>query len=144
MSRVPAAAGTTVRSGAGVETDGGTRSGAGGAGLNAAGAGVSRTENAASSRSKYSSVVPPVRGGAAATAAASGAGDDAPAVSGLRPAISSFTRLITICGSNGFTSTPSHRTARARPSSIGSKAPVSSSTGMCDSSGVSLMNAATS
>jgi hypothetical protein len=52
--------------------------------------------------------------------------------------------LITICGSNGFTSTPSQPADLARPSSIGSNAPVSSSTGMCDSCGVRLMNAATS
>ena len=65
-------------------------------------------------------------------------------MSGRFPAIKSFTRLITICGSNGFTSTPSHPAALARPSSIGSKAPVSNSTGMCESPGVRLMNAATS
>ncbi len=50
------------------------------------------------------------------------------------PASRSRTRLITICGSNGLTSTPSQPTARARASSIGSNAPVSSSTGMCASS----------
>ena len=33
---------------------------------------------------------------------------------GCLPASRSFTRLITSCGSNGFTSTPSHPTERAR------------------------------
>ena len=68
--------------------------------------------------------------------------DQSPA--GRLPASRSFTRLITICGSNGLTSTPSHPTARARASSIGSKAPVSSSTGMCANSLFVLMNDATS
>ena len=74
-------------------------------------------------------------GGAAAAVEPPGAG---------RPASRSLTRLMTICGSNGLTSTPSHPTARARASSIGSKAPVRSSTGMCASAGSPLMNAATS
>jgi hypothetical protein len=55
-----------------------------------------------------------------------------------------LTRLITICGSNGLTSTPSQPTALARASSIGSNAPVSSSTGMWARSLLPLTNAATS
>jgi hypothetical protein len=63
---------------------------------------------------------------------------------GARPASKSLTRLMTICGSNGFTRTPSQPTARARPSSTGSNAPVSSTTGMCAVAGFPLTNAATS
>ena len=52
-------------------------------------------------------------------------------VDGATSFSSSLTRPISSCGSNGLASTPSQRTARARSSSTGSKAPVSSSTGMC-------------
>ena len=84
-----------------------------------------------------------------AIAAATGATADTGAGAGIEPggrypASSSLTRLITICGSNGLTSTPSQPTARARFSSIGSNAPVSSTTGMCEYCGVLLTNAATS
>ena len=101
------------------------------AGLGAA-AGAGGGASAASSLSM-------TRSRASAAAGAIGAG-----VAGRRPASSSLTRLITTCGSNGLTSTPSQPTARARSSSTGSNAPASSSTGMCASRGSFLTNAATS
>jgi hypothetical protein len=56
----------------------------------------------------------------------------------------SFTRVTTASGSNGFARTPSQPTSKARASSTGSKAPVSSTTGMCARRGVFRMCRATS
>ena len=82
-----------------------------------------------------STVLPRARGAAARSVGG---------VISLGLARSSLTRPITSCGSNGLASTPSHRTAAARAWSIGSNAPVSSSTGICARRGVILMCCATS
>src|SRR6188472_4128825 len=86
-------------------------------------------------------------GGAYGTGAAYGAGAGAGAGAGFADperASSSFTFAINACGSKGLARNPSQPTRAARSWSNGSKAPVSSSTGMCDSAGFFLMKSQTS
>ena len=56
----------------------------------------------------------------------------------------SLTFAIRVCGSNGLARNPSQPTRAAFSWSNGSKAPVRSSTGMCDSAGFFLMKSQTS
>src|SRR5262245_60945147 len=85
-------------------------------------------------------------GGAGAAAGGGGTGDGAGGVGGTArnalvvdfgPAFASrsFTLAIRVWGSNGLARKPSQPTRLARSWSNGSNAPVSSSTGMCDSDG---------